>query len=547
MLSLPLLLLLAAPPQAAEGAPSLLPPREAPLTVAEASGFRRSSRLDEVLAFVDALADLPHGDRLTVRTIGRTTEGRPLVAVTAALPPGEAPRSRVLVNANIHGGEIEGKAACQLLLRDIALGRHTDLLEAFELTLVPVYNADGNDRIARTERVSQNGPDGGVGARPNAMGLDLNRDFVKCEAPETRALLALANELDPLAFFDLHTTNGSPHGYDLTYAPSLCPNARQDLVDATRALLADVSRVLEERDGVFTFDYGNFRFAPRERGSRGERGDPVAWDTYDPRPRFGTNLMGLRGCVSILSEAYSYLPYGRRVEVTYAFTLECLHQLAARRVELEALRAAPSGEGLFGLGPALGPAERLAVRVGDWETVTVDLDPRSPGVQAGTRRVASPRAEARPVAMDVLRRFTCETRVEMGAAWAISRPDPRVLALLELHLGAAPPRLDAPLEVEVHAFVVEAVDRERQPFQGHRAVSLRGRFEARTLRLPAGAVIVPSSALTAQLLHPLSSDSFTTWNLFDADLPGDGDTAAGAGATHPCLRIDGLPAGFRFR
>ncbi|MEE2939566.1 MAG: M14 family zinc carboxypeptidase [Planctomycetota bacterium] len=535
------LLLAAAGPSAVQESPPLLPPRERPLTAAEASGFRRSSRLDEVLAFVEELGALPHGDRLSARTIGRSSEGRPIVAVTASLPGGPPGRANVVVNANIHGGEIEGKVACQLLLRSIALGGHLDVLERLDVTFVPVYNVDGNDAISRRERVTQNGPDGGVGRRSNGMGLDLNRDFVKCEAPETRALLGLVNRLDPIAFLDLHTTNGSAHGYDLTYAPSLSPNAKPDVLAATKALLGRVRGTLEERDGVFTFDYGNFRYAPRERGSRGRRGDPIAWETYDARSRFGTNLMGVRGIVSILSEAYSYLPYERRIEVTHAFTLECLRELARERDALVELVRTGAAEAAFGVDLQLGPVERLPVRVGEIESVLVDLDPVEEGVQEGRRRLASPRAEARLVEMDVARGFRALGVEPIGEAWVLRSPTDEQLELLELHLGAAPRRLREAARVPVAAFLVDEVTRAERPFQGHRVVSVTGAFQRIELDLPAGAAIVPSSILAAQLLHPLSDDSFTTWNLFDEELGVEAEGRPGYRPIHPCLRVDELP------
>lgn len=541
------LLLAAAGASPAQDGTPLLPPRDRPLTAAEASGFRRSSRLDEVLAFVEALKELPHGDRLSTRVIGRSTEGRPIVAVTASLPGGPDGRAHVVVNANIHGGEIEGKVACQILLRSIALGGHLDVLERLEVTFVPVYNVDGNDAISRRERVTQNGPDGGVGRRPNGMGLDLNRDFVKCEAPETRSLMALVNELDPIAFLDLHTTNGSAHGYDLTYAPSLSPNAEPGVLAATKALLARVRGTLEERDGVFTFDYGNFRYAPRETGSRGRRGDPVAWETYDARPRFGTNLMGVRGIVSILSEAYSYLPYERRIEVTHAFTLECLRELAKERDELVGLIGARAPGRAFGVDVELGPLERLPVRVGEIGSVLVDLDPVQDGMQEGRRRLASPRAEARLVSMDVARGFRALGAEPLGEAWVLRSPTEEQLELLELHLGAPPRRLGEAVRVPVAAFLVDEVTRAERPFQGHRVVSVTGAFERLELDLPVGAAIVPSSILVAQLLHPLSDDSFTTWNLFDEELGVDTDVRAGFRPVHPCLRLDELPEGWEDR
>ena len=557
MLNTIALLLVSSPSVAPVALPDLLPEADFPLTVAEASGFSRSSRLDEVVQFLDQLESLPHSGVLTRRVIGRTSEGRELIAVTAALPDGSPDRHSVVVNATIHGGEIEGKAATQILLRDFALGRHHDLLEGLSITFIPVYNADGNDAISRRNRVSQNGPTGGVGERANAMGLDLNRDFVKVEAPETRALLALCRELRPIAFMDLHTTNGSPHGYDLTYAPSLSPNAHPGLDEYVRGnLFPGVRAELEARDGVRTFDYGIFRYPRRERGSKGKRGDPIAWNTYDSRPRFGTNLMGLRGTLSILSEAYSYLPYRRRIEVTYAFTLECLRHIAKDRDAIASLSSADVGfEGLE-VDAQHGPSERLPVRVGSVTSQLIDLDPDAPGEQPGRRSMAAPRDAATVVEMDVNRRFSGARVVPTGKAWAIRNPSSELLEALEVHLGdLAGRRLARGAEVPVKAFAIEAVSRKDSLFQGHREVSIKGRFEARRLALEPGTLILPSTSLTAHLLHPESDDSLATWNAFDGELfPDDAasestptNVAATSGLTYPVLLLESMPGSLVFR
>ncbi|MEL6714476.1 MAG: M14 family metallopeptidase, partial [Planctomycetota bacterium] len=526
---------------------SVRPPRTAP----ESSGARRTSRSGDVRRFVDALAGLPRADRLTRSVFGRSELGRPLVAVTASLQDGVA-RPQILVNANIHGGEVEGKEAVQGLLREVALGGLEDVLAHVDVTFVPIFNVDGNDAIARANRVTQNGPDGGVGRRPNARGLDLNRDFVKVESSEVRALLGLANRLQPVAFFDLHTTNGSPHGYDLTYASSLSPNADPRLVAFARdGLFPRLVRELEPQ-GVFVFDYGNFEYARRERGSRGERGDPIAWSTYDPRPRFGTNLMGLRGTVSILVEAYSYAPFERRIEATRAFTTAALRDLAPRAAALADARDAgwPAPERHV-VASRLIEGEPEPVRVGAWETVTVDLDPAEPGVQAGTRRVSEPSADARVVAMRVRRGFEGTRDVPIPAWFAVRDPSPDVVAAMRLHAPGDPRAaatlrvLDAPVEARAELFRVESFERSERVFQGHREVRVTGRFEPGAVTLPAGTLLVAGTPLTAQLLHPESDDSLGTWNAFDAALESAGAESLEAGSTveHPVCALDRLPPG----
>eukprot|EP01051_Picozoa_sp_SAG22_P028213 SAG22_NODE_9846_length_566_cov_1.434690_1_plen_146_part_10 len=131
----------------------------------------------------------------------------------------QSSKIRVHVNANIHAGEVEGKEAVMQLLREFAMGGHSELLEHAIVLFTICCNPDGNDDFSIEHRVDQHGPDS-VGVRPNANGLDLNRDFIKTESAEVRGLLAVFDEADPAVFVDLHATNGSHHGYHMTYASS---------------------------------------------------------------------------------------------------------------------------------------------------------------------------------------------------------------------------------------------------------------------------------------------------------------------------------------
>ena len=194
-------------------------------TRAERSGYLETSRYTDVIAFLDSLQ--ARGAPYAFGSIGKTVEGREIPYVIASRPlvktPAQARRSGkpiVYVQANIHAGEVEGKEALQALLRDLAFARRPNVLDSIVLIAVPIYNADGNERVGPQERqrTEQNGPEL-VGQRPNAQGFDLNRDYVKAEAPETRASLAMFNAWDPDVFVDLHTTDGSFHGYALTSRP----------------------------------------------------------------------------------------------------------------------------------------------------------------------------------------------------------------------------------------------------------------------------------------------------------------------------------------
>jgi murein tripeptide amidase MpaA len=190
-----------------------------PQTRAERTRFEETSRYEEVRAFLDAL--LPTG-RVRVESFGKSEEGRDLPLAIVGAPPATAPPARpgglplVLVMANIHAGEVEGKEASLHLMRRMVSGDLQPLLGQAVWLFAPIYNADGNERISLDNRSEQHGPIGGVGTRGNANGLDLNRDFMKLDTAEGRALAGLLTRWDPDVVVDLHTTNGSYHGYHLT-------------------------------------------------------------------------------------------------------------------------------------------------------------------------------------------------------------------------------------------------------------------------------------------------------------------------------------------
>lgn len=506
--------------------------QDSPQTTPEASAWARTSTAGEVQAFFTQLKAAEYGDRLTMEAIGETTEGREIGLISCGQPvPRRATaqacgdRLRVLITGNIHGGEVEGKEALQLLLRDVVQQADVEWLDQVALFAVPVYNPDGNEAIAPTNRVTQNGPEGGVGERANGQGLDLNRDFIKAEAPETRALLGLMARLDPHLYIDLHTTNGSDHAYHLTYAPSLSTNVDPIIDSLARThMLPTVRDAMLQRAGWRLFDYGNYSGR-----------DQVQWTTYDHRPRFGTNYVGLRNRFSVLSEAYSYLPFRTRVEVTYDFVAELLDYAASHAASLrEACAAADERcrRGGLSLGVQTGLGEGELSEVLRGELTSVEL----PGL--GTRHQAGDSWRAETVRVRV--RFESDRQVAWPQAWVVTAGIPAVQDMLELHGVRFRVLEDSPIAA-VEVFDVSEVRRAKRLFQGHHEVSVRGAWVQRTIELPVGALWIPCTQrlgrVAAQLLDPESEDSLSTWNVLDVDL-GEGDPSGGR--LFPVVRIMSL-------
>jgi hypothetical protein len=497
--------------------------RARPLTRAERSRFTETSHYADVVQFIDSLKVL--GGKIFVGSLGKTSEGRDIPYVVASRPtvstPDEARRLMrpvVYVQGNIHAGEVEGKEAIQAILRDLLFDLHANALDSIVLIAVPIYNADGNERFAPQERnrAAQNGPEL-VGVRPNAQGLDLNRDYVKAEAPETRGALAMFRTWDPDVFVDLHTTDGSYHGYALTYAPPLNPAAFFTAPYTHDTLLVWLRQRMREGHGFETFDYGNF---PRETGP------PSRWDTYDSRPRFGTNYYGLRGRIAVLSEAYSHDPFARRVASSYDFVAELLSfvgQNAGDVIDLS--READARTTGWGNDPrsaprpvpiraALTSAYTGPVRVEEIDT-TRDSVRHEPGMPRGLRR----NGRVQTIRMPIYDRFVPTLTVPMPFAYAFSRAvGDSLVQRLALH-GVAVDELEQPVEATVQAFVIDSAPQGR-PFQGHAERRFYGAWGAPASRsLPGGTFVVrggqPLGVLATYLLEPASDDGFADWNVLD--------------------------------
>ncbi|HEV7387799.1 MAG TPA: M14 family metallopeptidase [Gemmatimonadaceae bacterium] len=526
----------------AHGVSHPITPADYPRTRPELTRYAETSRYADVRKFLDSLRII--GAPLRFGSIGKTNEGRDIPYVIASRPlvasPSEARqlgRPIIYVQANIHAGEVEGKDALLALLRDLTFASKPNALDSIVLIAVPIYNADGNERFApqSTNRTEQNGPEL-VGIRANAQNLDLNRDYVKAEAPETRASLAMFNTWDPDVFVDLHTTDGSFHGYALTYSPSLSPAAVFGGIYARDSLLP-VLRARMRKNGFEIFDYGNF--VSDERPPIADTSVREAWATYDSRPRFGTNYYGIRGRIGILSEAYSHDSLSRRIASTYAFVNEILSLVAQKGSAIRSLSARADSQPLaWGRSPdslqMIPIRSELTATPRKMDVIKEDLlktgdSTRSqPGVPKGERRSGIFKA----IPMPVYDRFTSTLNRVPPAVYVLSPRDTAAVALLRLH-GIRVDRSDSAWTARGEAFTIDSIITSPRPFQGHREVRLRGRWERGLQGLPPKSFIVstaqPRGTLIVYLLEPESEDGFVTWNLFDSELK--------KGGRYPVTRI----------
>lgn len=498
------------------GASALAPAQETPRTVPERTAYERTSTLAEVNAFLDSLQT--GGAPIRVGSMGRTAEGRPIPLVVVADPPVTAPREAarsgklvVYLQANIHGGEVEGKEAVQLLLREISGPRH-DLLSKLIVLVAPIYNPDGNEAFGPQEenRPQQDGPLL-VGRRSDGLRLDLNRDYLKAEAPETRASLARVYDAwDPALMMDLHATDGTRHGYVLTYSPPLNPNGPPGPTGYARdTMLPAVREAMRREHGHEVFPYGNV----------GDALDPQAWSTYSPLAWYGTNYVGMRGRIGILSEAYSHADFRTRIDATLDFVVEVLEHAADHADDIRRIvREADRRTTLEGAGEL--PRPELAI---DFELASRGVEPvllermREAGRTAGERRRLEPTGRFDTVPLPVEDRFTASRTARLPGGYFLPPAEGEVARLLRLH-GIEVRRLEDDWSGAAETLRIDSLDWADSPFEGHRLLSVHGEWETDDVTMPEGAWYVgtgqPLGRLVFELLEPRGY-GLARWNLFD--------------------------------
>ena len=510
-----LALLLAAPLAGQERPQVQIPPDH--YTKAELTAFRATPSYEETLAFLRRLEKT--SPYLSVSFYGTSAEGRPMPLLVASkdkvfTPEAAAKAGKpvVLVLNGIHPGEPDGKDACLILLRDMSLGNRPDLLDSLTLLVVPIYNVDGHERVSRWNRPNQDGPAEGMGFRPTTQGLDLNRDFLKADAPETRALLSLVAAWSPDLFVDDHVTDGSDAQATVTVAygaePATPEPLRAWLETVMRPALAEV-----EEAGWKTSPYIDW-IDPL--------GPPGGIGPGPSGPRYGTGYLPLRGVPTGLVEMHALKPYGERVRANAAFLSALLGRVGkepgplkrARATALEAARKAPAGSPFVLAGQAdLSRPEKIDFPGYAWETVVSPV--------TGRPRLVWDRAKPVTVPMPVYRRAKPTLTVARPAAYLVPAGWPVVEEKLAAH-GIRFTKLAEPRTLAVGTYRASEPTLASAPYQGRVRVSAKIARGVETRTLPAGSLYVPLddplAPVAIHLLEPEGPDSLFAWGALSACL-----------------------------
>jgi len=512
-----ILLSMLAPQQPAAAAPRAAAHPEL-RTVAEQSGNKRTGRYDEVERLCPAYQKT-WPKQVRCFEFGRTPEGRPMLALVASADgtldadaARRAQRPIVLMQGGIHAGEIDGKDAGFFALREMLDGTAAaGALAATTFVFVPVFNVDGHERFGRWNRPNQVGPEE-MGWRATAQNYNLNRDYMKADAPEMQAMLRLLDQWDPILYVDLHVTDGAQFEHDVSYnvAPTLAGDA--DLQRAAIAVRDDLMQRIRAGGSLPLDFYPSFV----------RDDDPTSgFAVQVGRKFFSQEYWAARNRIGVLVETHSWKDYPTRVRITRN-SIIAMMEMAARdgRKWMEAAKAADEHAARAGgTNVALTYENTPHVRTIEFRGYEYTREPSAVSGALLTRyNPKKPQIWSIPLA-DEVRPAATVTAPRGGyivpAAYAQMVGDKLALHAVEFRKL---PGASAGVDSEV--FRATQVKPAPASFEGHTPLALEGRWTRERRDIPAGSLFVPiaqaNSLLAMALLEPQDPDSLVRWGFFAA-------------------------------
>lgn len=491
------------------------------LLVPEKSNFEKTSTYADVMSFLNEIKQL--SPYISLHTIGKSTLGVDIPMAVLANPMiSKAEQAKasgkpvVYIQANIHAGEVEGKEVAMMLMRDILLGDKKDLLQNQIILFVPIYNVDGNDKMEKGLRASQENSPLETGTRENGQGLDLNRDGVKMEAPETKGMIAnVLNLWDPQLTVDLHTTNGTWHGYSLTWAPGYLSSGETGPYNyLNEVMLPLITKKAKEKYDLNLGPFGDF--STRE-------GWPLKnFYTYNHHPRYIINQIGLRNRMSILSESFAHERFYQRIHSTYHFVYEILSHCnnhaeeiikINKEAEWSAIQKVKNQAGTlkkgvrFKMVPTDKPLQHF--RTYDYENFLKE---------DGTTTLLRTGKVVYYDNITYYAAFKDTVSALLPRGYVIPAGLDTIVEILRKQ-GVKVTTLEKNQRFSGESFFIEKWNKSPRKFEGHNMASVEGTFNAREILAKKGDFVIdmaqPLANLIFYMLEPQSDDGLLTWNFFD--------------------------------
>jgi murein tripeptide amidase MpaA len=488
------------------------------LTYYERSGCTKTPRYDETIAYCQQLESASPWIRYM--SFGTSPQGRdlPLVILSRdrAFSPVKAAASGkaiVLIQSGIHAGEIDGKDASLMLMRDIAITKkYAGLLDSATLLFIPIFNVDGHERFGPYNRINQNGPEE-TGWRVNAQNLNLNRDYMKADTPEMRALLSLFTAWLPDLYVDIHVTDGMDFQYDVTYAVETGPNIEPFVGAWVKEHLLPQLLPRVEAAGHKIFEY----VSPREEDTLTK-----GFEFGATGPRLSNGYAAVQNRPGLLIETHALKPYRTRVEAAYEVVKATLEAVCLSLSGLRsAVRQADAATTYKGSYYSEGKGLPLTFGVGRDSVMRTFLGYASrterSEISGGQRRIYT----GEPVAIKAPLFNTSVVRdsVTIPLAYLVPQEWSFIPDIMRLH-GVSMERLTRADTLEVESYRFHDVKFSAVPYEGRHRVHFVAEKIVGRRAYPRGTVVIRTNQRAAKvamhLLEPRSPDSFVAWGFFSA-------------------------------
>jgi hypothetical protein len=419
--------------------------------------------------------------------------------------------------ANIPAGEIDGKEATLMLIRDFVKNKDSYHLENQVVLVLPIFNADGNDKFGKNRR--DNGPEL-AGTRYNGQFLDLNRDYLKLESPEVRGLVKLFNQWDPVLVVDMHTTNGSYHREPVTYTTNVNPNGDMSLSDYIwKHFFPGAAKILKDTYGYDSVPYGNF--TDRTKPEKG-------WLNHAFLARYGNNYAGLRNRFTVLDENYSHADFKTRVLASYGFIKSILQYTHQHIGEMEKMVKAADintknnytrenfvlefeNEKLFD----------VTVKSFEFKIEKIKEQDRDKYPPWYGDYIAKKTDVYKDYTVPYYCKAVSKRSIPLPNAYILFPYHETIIKNLQHH-GIVAEKIRKPFQAEVEVFRIKEIKPANRLYQGHVFISLKGDYVSETLTIPKNSYLIsmkqPLARLIPVLLEPESEDSLAAWGFFNRQL-----------------------------
>lgn len=484
-------------------------------TVAEKTDYHLTPTYDETTEYLERLDSASDWVKLT--QYGISPQGRPMhlliVSKDGAFTPETAHKTDkviALVQNGIHSGEIDGKDACLALVRDMVITKKkAPLLDNVILLVIPIFNLDGHENRLTYTRPNQDGPEN-AGFRVTAQLLNLNRDYLKADAPEMQAWLANWQAWMPDFFVDDHVTDGADWQYTVTYSAPWYQNTA-----------APVRRwVLNNFDAYVTkhMDDAGYKIFPYAYPRGGDFAKGVS--TYPMSPRFSNGYTDLWNRPGVLVEMHSLKDYRTRVQGNYAMLEAMLAVLNRDASQIRTAIAEADAETEAGLTDWYP----LTLRP-DGDSVMIDFygyaDDTVLSAASGSTYLKSHHDKPIILRIPYFRSFIARDSIMPPRAYLIPREWNEQIERLHMH-GVRIDTLTAPLTAQVELYHLDSVKFSESSYEGHQRASYQTAMRESTVTYPAGTAVVDMHQRAAKIaihaLEPKGPDSFVAWGMWNTVL-----------------------------